>query len=147
MSLNTIASMLSNRSGLQQSVSTAVMSTVMSYMMQNMMHKGIGSFFHSKGNNKADMKSAISDLQSGVGSSNQHELVQQVQQNAGIQDPSQAQQYTQHALGVLDEHTDSNPQQLSTTLGNFMEGSSNYNTNQGSQQEQGLRGFAKRLGF
>lgn len=41
-----------------------------------------------------------------------HPLVQYVQQNAGIQDPQQATQYTQRALEMMNEHANNNPQGL-----------------------------------
>ena len=46
--------------------------------------------------------SGIGSILSGLGGLNKdHELVRHVQQNAGIQDPEQARQYTQHGVDIL----------------------------------------------
>jgi hypothetical protein len=120
----------------------------MNYMMHKMMNRGIGSFMNSGGSNIGGMTSAISELQNGINNNNQHELLQMVQQNTGIQDPSQAQLYTQHALGLLNEHANNNPQGLSAILGNFMGGNNQGQQFGAQQQQQGdLGGLANELGF
>jgi hypothetical protein len=49
-----------------------------------------------------------------------HELVQRVQQDTGIQDPQQATQYTQQAVDLMNEHASSNPQGVQSLFSSFM---------------------------
>jgi hypothetical protein len=63
-----------------------------------------------------------------------HALVQTVQQNAAIQDPDQASQYTQHGVNLLKEQADSNPQGIQSVLGGFLGGGSS--SQQQHQQQQ-----------
>jgi hypothetical protein len=49
-----------------------------------------------------------------------HELVRHVQQNAGIQDPETARQYTQQGVDVLNEQSRNDPQGLQSLLGGFL---------------------------
>jgi hypothetical protein len=94
---------------------------------------GIGSLF-SSGNNYSDddrmggIQSSLSNLMGG-GSGGEygqlqqdHPLVQYVQQNAGIQDPQQATEYTQHALSLMNEHANNNPQGLHSLFSNLFGG-------------------------
>src|SRR5919197_709029 len=65
----------------------------------------------------------IGSILSGLGGLNQdHELVRHVQQNAGIQDPEQARQYTQHGVDILNEQSKTNPQGLQSVFGGFLGG-------------------------
>jgi hypothetical protein len=45
--------------------------------------------------------------------------VQQVKNNAGLQDDNQARMYTQQATGLLRENANNDPQGLSSLLGSF----------------------------
>jgi uncharacterized protein (DUF2267 family) len=49
-----------------------------------------------------------------------HSLIQHVQQHTGIQDPQQAREYTNHALGLMHEHANNNPQGLQSLFGNLL---------------------------
>ena len=65
----------------------------------------------------------IQSMLSGLGSLNRdHELVSEVQQKAGVQDPEQARQYTQQGIDVLNEQSKTNPQGLQSLLASFMGG-------------------------
>ena len=64
-----------------------------------------------------------------------HALVQHVQQNAGIQDPEQATQYTQHGVNLLNEQADSNPQGMQSLLSGFLGGGGS-----GEQKQGGVGG-------
>ena len=107
----------------------------MSHMMQQ---DGIGNLF-SGGNNYSDddriggIQSHLSNLMGGGQLQQDHPLVEYVQQNAGIQDPQQATQYTQQALEMMNEHANSNPQGIIRYLVILWEGeqqdSSNCNDN------------------
>jgi len=92
------------------------------------MQKGIGSFLEGGGTTGGGgLKSALSGL---GGLDHDHALVQRIQQNAPIQDPDQASQYTQHGVNLLKEQADSNPQGIQSVLGGFLGGGSS------SQQHQ-----------
>jgi hypothetical protein len=153
MSLDNLAGMFSQRSGIQQSMSSTIMSTIMNYMMQHFMQKGLSSFLGSGGNDQGSMTSALSQLQGEAANNPNHQLIQQVQQNAGLQDSNQAQQYTQQAIGMMQEHANNNPQGLHSIFGNFANnqgfdlgsllgsrlggsGGSSGNTNQQQQQQK-----------
>jgi hypothetical protein len=95
MNIDNLASMFSQRNGVQQSMSSSIMSAIMGYIMQ----KGMGSMLSGgsgSGGGSEGIKSMLSDLGggSGQGINQDHELVKHVQQNAGIKDPQQASQYT-----------------------------------------------------
>lgn len=127
MSLDSLAGMFSQRTGAQQSMSGSIVNAIIGYLMQNMMQKGLSSFLGGGGgssgstNDAGGLKSALSSL----GSLNRnHPLVQHVQQSAGIQDPDQATQYTQHGVNLLNEQADSNPQGMQSILGGFSAGGS-----------------------
>ena len=142
MSLDTLATMFSQRTGAQQSVSGSVMNAIIGYITQNMMQRGISSFFG--GGSTADgggLKSALSGL---GGLNRDHALVQHVQQNAAIQDPEQATQYTQHGVNLLNEQADSNPQGIQSLLGGFLGGSGGSSGQQ--QQKNGGTGARSGIG-
>ena len=126
MNLDNLAGMFSQRSGVQQSMSSTIMSTIMSYMMQHFMQKGLGSFMNSGGGDRNSMQSSFSELEGGLNDP-RHPLVQQVKNNAGLQDDNQARMYTQQATGLLRENANNDPQGLSSLLGSFG----------GGQQQQG----------
>ena len=157
--LDNLASMFSQRSGVQQSMSSTIMSTIMSYMMQNFMQRGLSSFLGSGGNDQGSMNSALSQLQNEASNNPNHQLIQQVQQNCGLQDSNQAQQYTQQALGTMQEHANNNPQGLHSIfggvanskgfdLGSMLGGAlgSGDNNNQQQQQQKKKGGIGELLG-
>jgi hypothetical protein len=119
MNLDNLAGMFSQRSGVQQSMSSTIMSTIMSYMMQHFMQKGLGSFMNSGGGDRNSMQSSFSELEGGINNDPRHPLVQQVKNNAGLQDDNQARMYTQQATGLLRENANNDPQGLSSLLGSF----------------------------
>jgi hypothetical protein len=139
MSLDMLTGMFSQRSGAQQSMSGSIMNAIIGYLMQNMMQKGLSSFLGgggSGGSSSSDaggLKSALSGL---GGLNRDHSLVQHAQQNAGIQDPDQATQYTQHGVNLLNEQADSNPQGMQSILGGFLGGGSS--SSGGGQQGGGI---------
>jgi hypothetical protein len=99
-------------------MSSTIMSTIMSYMMQHFMQKGLGSFMNSGGGDRNSMQSSFSELEGGLNDP-RHPLVQQVKNNAGLQDDNQARMYTQQATGLLRENANNDPQGLSSLLGSF----------------------------
>ena len=115
MSIESLAGMFSQRSGADQSMGNSVISAIMGFMVQKMMGGG-----NSGGGG------GIGSMLGGLGGLNKdHELVRHVQQNAGIQDPEQATQYTQHGVNILNEQSKSNPQGLQSILGGFLGGGGN----------------------
>ena len=124
MSLDSLVGMFSQRSGVQQSMGSTIMSTIISFLVQKMMGQGLGNML-SGGNTDGGGggRGNIQSMLSGLGGLNRdHELVREVQQKAGIQDPDQARQYTQQGVGVLDEQSKNNPQGLQSLLASFMGG-------------------------
>src|SRR5688500_11294907 len=118
MNLDNLAGMFSQRSGVQQSMSSTIMSTIMSYMMQHFMQKGLGSFMNSGGGDRNSMQSSFSELEGGLNDP-RHPVVQQVKNNAGLQDDNQARMYTRQATGLLRENANNDPQGLSSLRGSF----------------------------
>jgi hypothetical protein len=90
-----------------------------------MMGQGLGNML--SGGSSSSGGGGIGNIQSmlsGLGGMNRdHELVREVQQKAGLQDPEQARQYTQQGVDVLNEQSKSNPQGLQSLLASFMGGS------------------------
>ena len=115
MNLDNLAGMFSQRSGVQQSMSSNIMSTIMNYMMQ----KGLGSFMNSGGGDRNSMQSSFSELEGGINNDPRHPLVQQVKNNCGLQDDNQARMYTQQATGLLRENANNDPQGMSSLFGSF----------------------------
>jgi hypothetical protein len=136
MNLDNLAGMFSQRSGVQQSMGNSIMNAIIGFMAQKMMGQGIGSMLSGGGGGSGSggIQSMLSGLVGGGGGLNRdHELVRHVQQNAGIQDPETARQYTQQGVSILDEQSRSNPQGLQSLFGGFLgEG--------GGQQKKGGSG-------
>ncbi|HEX5892044.1 MAG TPA: hypothetical protein VFY41_04205 [Nitrososphaeraceae archaeon] len=113
----------------------SIMNAIIGFMVQKMMGQGIGSMLSGGGGSgSAGIQSMLSGLTGGGGGLNRdHELVRHVQQNAGIQDPETARQYTQQGVNILDEQSRTNPQGLQSLFGSFLgEG--------GGQQKKGGSG-------
>jgi len=129
MNLDNLAGMFSQRSGVQQSMGNSIMNAIIGFMAQKMMGQGIGSMLSGSGSGSGGIQSMLSGLVGG-GLNRDHELVRHVQQNAGIQDPETARQYTQQGVNILDEQSRSNPQGLQSLFGSFIGGG-------GGQQKKG----------
>ena len=97
------------------------------------MGQGIGSMLSGGGSGSAGIQSMLSGLTGGGGLNRDHELVRHVQQNAGIQDPETARQYTQQGVDILDEQSRTNPQGLQSLFGGFLGG-------EGQQKKSGSGG-------
>jgi hypothetical protein len=128
MNLENLSSMFSQKSGVQQSMGNSIMSAIIGFMAQKMMGQGLGSMLSGGGGSSSG---GIQSMLSGLGGLNRdHELVRQVQQNAGIKDPETARQYTQQGVEVLNEQSKSNPQGLQSLLGGFLGGGGGLSGNQ-----------------
>ena len=133
MNLDNLAGMFSQRSGVQQSMGNSIMNAIIGFMAQKMMGQGIGSMLSGGGGSgSGGIQSMLSGLTGGGGLNRDHELVRHVQQNAGIQDPETARQYTQQGVNILDEQSRTNPQGLQSLFGSFLGG--------GGQQKKGSSG-------
>jgi hypothetical protein len=131
MSLDMFSGMLSQRHGIDQSMAGSVISAVIGHLTQSQGGSGsggIGNLF-SQGNSYSDedrmggIQSSLSNLmgQRERGELHQdHSLIQYVQQQTGIQDPEQAREYTHHAVGLMHEHANNNPQGLQSLFGNLL---------------------------
>jgi hypothetical protein len=118
MSLDMFASTFSQRSGIEQSMMSTIISSIMGHLTQ----QGLPSLMG--GGQGGGIQSALSN----VGPlSPDHALVQRVQQDTGIQDPQQATQYTQQAVDLMNEHASSNPQGIQSLFSNFMGGAGGQN--------------------
>jgi hypothetical protein len=128
MSIETLAGMFSQRSGVNQSMGNSIMTAIVGFLAQKMMGGGIGSMISriAGGDSGTDGSGGgIGSILSGLGGLNKdHELVRHVQQNAGIRDPEQARQYTQHGVDILNEQSKSNPQGLQSIFSGFLGGGS-----------------------
>jgi hypothetical protein len=139
MSLDMFANMFSQRRGIDQSIASSVMNAIIGHMVQQ---DGVGNLF-SSGNSYTyeDRMGGIQWYLSNLGGGIQqdHPLVQIVQQNAGIDDPMVASQYTQQAIGLLNEHAYNNPQGIHSLLGNYLGGGGGFG-------DTGADGFGDFLG-
>src|SRR5215210_5571008 len=132
MNIDNLAGMFSQRSGVQQSMGNSIMSAIIGFMAQKMMGQGIGSMlsggggrgFGGSSSGSSNSSSGIQSMLSGLGGglNRDHELVRHVQQNAGIQDPEAARQYTQQGVNILNEQSRTNPQGLQSLFGSFLGG-------------------------
>jgi hypothetical protein len=122
VSLDMFANMFSQRRGIDQSIAGSVMNAIIGHMVQQ---GGVGNLF-SSGNSYTyeDRMGGIQSYLSNIGAGIQqdHPLVQIVQQNAGIDDPILASQYTQQAIELLNEHAYNNPQGIHSLLDNYLGG-------------------------
>lgn len=109
MSLDMFANIFSQRSGIEQSMMSTIISSVINHLTQQ------GSQNSLMGG--GGIQSALSNIGP---LSPDHALVQRVQQDTGIQDPQQATQYTQQAVDLMNEHANSNPQGIQSLFNNFM---------------------------
>ena len=137
MNVDNLAGMFSQRSGVQQSMSSSIMSAIIGFIVQKMMGQGLDNML-SGGGSSSGSSSGLGSIQSillslGGGLNRDHELVRHVQQNAGIKDPETARQYTQQGVDVLNEQSRSNPQGLQSLLGGFLGGGGLG----GNQQDEG----------
>jgi hypothetical protein len=142
MSIESLGSMFSQRSRVQQSMGNSVMNVIVGFLAQKMVGQGIGSMLSGVGGGSGSGSSGINSVLSGIGGLNHdHELVRHVQQNAGIQDPEQARQYTQHGVDVLNEQSNNNPQGVQSIFASFLgRGARQQEQNSGSGGAGGLLG-------
>ncbi len=131
MSLDMFSGMLSQRHGIDQSIAGSVLNAVIGHMTQQQQGgSGIGNLFSERHNYSDDDR--IGGIQSSLSNlmgerergqlNHDHQLVRYVQQNTEIQDPEQARDYTHHALSLMHEHANNNPQGLQSLFSNLFGG-------------------------
>jgi hypothetical protein len=135
MNIEALASMLSSKSGMQQSIASTIMSAVLSYVVQYFMQSGmmdsiIGKASPNRATNyssqSAPSSSPSSFLQSSLSQLNSkvndptHPLVQEVKSKSGLTDNNQARQYTQQAIDVLQDNAGRDSQGFSSLIGSFL---------------------------
>jgi hypothetical protein len=144
MSLDMFANMFSQRHGIDQSMAGSVINAIMGHVTQQ---RGIGNLFSGDSYDNYsddDRIGGIQSLLSNLGGMHQaHPLVQIVQQNAGINDPLLATQYTQQGIDLLNEHAYNNPQGIHSLFGNFLGGGAGMG---GGFGDGGGSGFGEILG-
>jgi hypothetical protein len=138
MNIDNLADMFSQRSGVQQSMSSSIMSAIIGFIVQKMIGQGLDNMLFGGGSSGSGSGSGLGSIQSmlsglGGGLNRDHELVRHVQQNAGIKDPETARQYTQQGVDVLNEQSRNDPQGLQSLLGGFLGGAGS----SGNQQNKG----------
>jgi hypothetical protein len=110
-----------------------------------MMGQGLGNMLSGGGSGNSSGGGGLGGIQSmlsGLGGLNRdHELVRHVQQNAGIQDPETARQYTQQGVDVLNEQSKNDPKGLQSLLGGFLGGGGSTGNKQGKAGGGGLGGM------
>jgi hypothetical protein len=139
MNIDNLADMFSQRSGVQQSMGSTIMSAIIGFMVQKMMGQGLGNMLSGGGGSNSG---GIQSMLYGLGGLNRdHELVRNVQQKAGIQDPETARQYTQQGVDVLNEQSRTDPQGLQSLLGGFLGRGGPSGSQQGKGGSGGLGGM------
>ncbi len=111
MSLDVFASTFSQKSRIEQSMMSTIISSIIGHLTQ----QGLPSLMG--GGEGGGIQSALSNIGP---VSPDHVLVQRVQQDTGIQDPQQATQYTQQAVDLMNEHANSNPKGIQSLFSHFM---------------------------
>lgn len=144
MNIDNLAGMFSQRSGVQQSMSSSIMSAIIGFIVQKMMGQGLGNMLSGGGSGSGsgglgNIQSMLSGL--GGGLNRDHELVRHVQQNAGIKDPETARQYTQQGVDVLNEQSKNDPQGLQSLLGGFLGGGGSTGSQRKGDSGGGLGGM------
>lgn len=117
MSSDDLASKLSQR-GIPESSRDKIISSIIKHLMGNVRSEEKGST--NNGETTIDVPSTVADADKDVQSalsnidqlSSSHPLVQRVQQEAGIQDPQLATQYTEQTLYAMKEHANENPARM-----------------------------------
>jgi hypothetical protein len=145
MNIDNLAGIFSQRSGVQQSIGSSIMSAIIGFMVQKMVGQGLGKMLSGGGSGNSDSGGSLGGIQSmlsGLGGMNRdHELVRHVQQNAGIQDPETARRYTQQGVDVLNEQSKNDPKGLQSLLGGFLGGGGSSGNKQGKAGGGGLGGM------
>ena len=123
MSLDSLAGIFSQRSGVQQSMGNTIIITIIGFLGQKMMGQGLGNML--SGGSSGGGGGGIGNIQSmlsGLGSLNRDDELYVRYNKKEDKDPEQARQYTQQGIGVQNEQSKNNPHGLQSLLASFMGG-------------------------
>ena len=127
--------MFTQKSGIQQSLASTIVSVVIKYVMQQI----VGT--SSKGG-LGNIMSLLTNL--GGNLNPEHPLVRQVQEKTGLQDQQQVTQYTEQAVSVIKQEATENPQGIESLFGNVLGGiGGGMSGDTGEQVKKGLGGLIK----
>jgi hypothetical protein len=122
---NPMIDMFSQRHGIDQSIAGPIINAVLGHVTQQ---GGVGNLFsgdsydnYSDDDRIGGIQSILSNL-GGGGIHHTHPLVQQIQEQTGIQDPQEAAQYAQQAIALMNEHANNNPQGMHSLFSRFLGG-------------------------
>jgi hypothetical protein len=139
MNVEALTSMLSNRTGMQQSMASTVMNIVLNYAVQHFMQKGLlGNLLGGaelggdvtrasptttpSPTSSSSLQSALSQLMTSSANDPHHPLVQEVKNKSGLNDDNQVRQYTQQAIGVLQDNANKDSQGFGSLISSFTGG-------------------------
>jgi hypothetical protein len=100
VNIDNLVSMFTQKSGLQQSVATTIITLVMQYVMQQLGGGGTKVGL-------AGITSVLSELGTNLNADNP--LVKQIQEKIKIEDPQKVTQYTQQAVELIKQEASANP--------------------------------------
>lgn len=127
--------MFTQKSGIQQSLASTIVSVVIKYVMQQI----VGT--SSKGG-LGNIMSLLTNLEGNLNP--EHPLVRQVQEKTGLQDQQQVTQYTEQAVSVIKQEATKNPQGIESLFGNVLGGiGGGMSGDTGEQVKKGLGGLIK----
>lgn len=126
--------MFTQKSGIQQSLASTIVSVVIKYVMQQI----VGT--SSKGG-LGNIMSLLTNLEGNLNP--EHPLVRQVQEKTGLQDQQQVTQYTEQAVSVIKQEATENPQGIESLFGNVLGGIGGMSGDTGEQVKKGLGGLIK----
>lgn len=138
MNIENLANAFTKKSGIQQSVASAIISIVIQYVIQYAATSG--------GGGKGGIRNVMSIL-SNLGGGNltaEHPLVKQVQEKTGLEDSQQAAQYTEKAVNFIKQEADVNPEGVESLFGNILGSATGVSTaDVGEKPKKGLGGLLK----
>lgn len=129
MNIDNLVSSFTQKSGIQQSVATTIITVLLQYITQKLAGRGF------KGGLGA-ITSILSDL--GTNLRADHPLVKQVQEKTNIEDTQKVTRYTHQAVDFVKQETDANPQGIESLFGNILGSMGGGVGNVGGELKKGL---------
>jgi hypothetical protein len=111
VNIDNLVSMFTQKSGLQQSVATTIITLVMQYVMQQLGGGGTKVGL-------AGITSVLSELGTNLNADNP--LVKQIQEKIKIEDPQKVTQYTQQAVELIKQEASANPKGIESLFSNVL---------------------------
>jgi hypothetical protein len=113
MNVDNLVSTFTQKSGIQQSVATTIITVIIQYITQKLAGGGL------KGG-LGDITSILSGL--GTNLNAYHPLVKQIQEKTNIEDPQKVTQYTRQAVDFMKQEAEANPQGIGSLFGSVLGG-------------------------